>query len=65
MNKQTFPERLDAIEDEVAGLESMLDARTRTLWQAIQKIQAEVEAYRADLVALREYIETGAKRQGE
>lgn len=65
MSNPTIPERLDAIEDEVAGLESMIDARTRTLWQAIQKIQAEVEAYRADLVALREYIETGAPRQGE
>lgn len=47
MNKQTFPERLDAIEDEVVGLESMIDSRTRTLWQAIQKIQAELEQLKA------------------
>ena len=65
MRTPDIHERVGTLEDEVAGLESMLDARTRTLWQAIQKIQAEVEAYRADLVALREYIETGAKRQGE
>ena len=43
MATMTFPERLDRIEDEVAALESMIDARTRTLWQAIQKIQAELE----------------------
>jgi len=65
MSKPGPIERLDNLEDEVAALESMIDSRTRTLWQAIQKIQAEVEAYRADLVALREYIETGAPRQGE
>jgi hypothetical protein len=28
-----FPERLQVLEDEVAGLESMIDARTRRLWQ--------------------------------
>lgn len=47
MAAMTFPERLDRIEDEVAGLESMIDARTRTLWQAIQKIQAELEQLKA------------------
>lgn len=43
MTAPTLPERLDAIEDEVAGLESMIDARTRKLWSEIQKLQAIIE----------------------
>lgn len=42
MTAPTFPERLDRIEDEVAGLESMIDARTRRLWAEIEKIRAIV-----------------------
>ncbi len=40
MTAPTLPERLDRIEDEVAGLESMIDARTRTLWAEVSKLKA-------------------------
>jgi len=53
-----FPERLDRVEDEVAALESMVDARTRTLWQAIQKIQAE-------LAEVKEQLKQGAMQRRE
>lgn len=43
MTAPTLPERLDRIEDEVAALESMLDARTRTLWREVEKLQAGVK----------------------
>ena len=42
MNRPDLQERVLTLEDEVAGLESMLDARTRTLWAEIQKLQAQV-----------------------
>ena len=43
MTAPTLPERMDRIEDELAGLESMLDARTRTLWREVEKLQAGVK----------------------
>lgn len=43
MTAPTLSERLDRIEDELAGLESMLDARTRTLWREVEKLQAGVK----------------------
>lgn len=43
MTAPTLPERLDRIEDELAGLESMLDARTRTLWREVEKLQTGVK----------------------
>ena len=43
MSAPTLPERLDRVEDEVAALESMLDARTRTLWREVEKLQAGVK----------------------
>ena len=55
MNTPTLPERLDRIEDEVAGLESMIDARTRTLWAEVQKLQGIIE----------ELKQGAASRQGE
>ena len=48
MTAPTFPERLDRIEDEVAGLESMLDARTRRLWAEIEKLRAEVAEWKKE-----------------
>jgi len=42
MNKPDLYERLSTAEDEIKGLESMIDARTRKLWSEIQKLQAEV-----------------------
>ena len=39
-------ERLDRIEDELAGLDSALDARTRLLWQAVNEIRAQVAELR-------------------
>lgn len=42
MRAPTVPERLDRVEDEVAALESMIDARTRKLWQEIEKLRIEV-----------------------
>lgn len=47
MRTPDIHERVGTLEDELAGLESMIDARTRTLWQAIQKIQAELEQFKA------------------
>lgn len=43
MTASTLPERMARIEDELAGLESMLDARTRTLWREVEKLQAGVK----------------------
>lgn len=36
-------ERIQRLEDETAGLESMFGARTRKLWAEIVKLQAEVK----------------------
>lgn len=47
MTAPTLPERVQTLEDEVQALDSRLDSRTRTLWQAIQKIQAELEQLKA------------------
>ena len=43
MSRPDLQERVLKLEDELAGLESMLDARTRTLWAEIQKLQAQVK----------------------
>lgn len=43
MSAPTLPERLDRIEDELAGLESMVDSRTRILWREVEKLQAGVK----------------------
>lgn len=42
MKHETLGERLSRIEDELAGLDSALDARTRLLWQAVNEIRALV-----------------------
>ena len=42
----TKPERLEVIEDEVKGLESMIDSRTRKLWEEIVKLRTEVRELR-------------------
>ena len=42
MTAPTLIERLDRVEDEVAGLESMLDARTRKLWAEVIGLKAMV-----------------------
>lgn len=60
MSAPTLPERLDRIEDELAGLESMIDARTRTLWQSIEKLRGEA----ADLKKLQGTFDTARKAQG-
>lgn len=39
--------RMRTLADLIPSLSAMLDARTRTLWQAIQKIQAELEQLKA------------------
>lgn len=46
MNTPLFPERLTVIEDEIAGIESMVGSRTRKLWSDIVKLQAEVKELR-------------------
>ncbi len=51
MSASTFPERLDRVEDEVAGLESMIDARTRKLWQELEKLRAEVSELKKEKTA--------------
>ena len=47
-------ERLDRIEDELAGLDSALDARTRELWTALNSITAMIEELRDQLAHARE-----------
>lgn len=42
MKAPTFPERVQTLEDEVAGLESMIDARTRRLWKEIAGLKTQV-----------------------
>ncbi len=42
MRTPDIHERIATAEDEIKGLESMIDARTRKLWAEIQKLQAEV-----------------------
>lgn len=49
MSTRTFPERLDVLEDELAALDSQVDARTRRLW-------AEVEALKIQVADLRERL---------
>lgn len=46
MNPVTLPERLDRLEDELAGLDSALDARTRRLWQEVTAIRDLVDELR-------------------
>jgi hypothetical protein len=54
MNRPPLPELLARIEDEVAGLDSRLDARTRTLWLAIEQLRAEIAEFRKWLTELQE-----------
>jgi len=44
--KADIHERVQVLEDEVHGLDSMIDARTRKLWGEIQKLRAEVKELR-------------------
>jgi uncharacterized coiled-coil protein SlyX len=44
--KADISERVQNLEDEVRLQDSTLDARTRTLWSEIQKLQAEVKELR-------------------
>lgn len=60
MSVPNLPERVQTIEDELAGLESMIDSRTRTLWQSIEKLRGEV----ADLQRLHGNLKTAQKAQG-
>lgn len=50
MKMPDLHERIQRLEDETAGLESMFDARTRKLWAEIVKLQAEVKELRAGLL---------------
>ena len=40
-------ERVDTLEDEVKGLDSMIDSRTRKLWAEIVKLQQELESLKS------------------
>jgi len=46
MKMPDLHERIQRLEDETAGIESMFDARTRKLWAEIVKLQAEVKELR-------------------
>lgn len=54
MSTRTFPERLDVLEDELAALDSQVDARTRRLW-------AEVEGLKIQVADLRERLKEAMK----
>ena len=43
MTAPTLPERVQVLEDELAGMESMIDSRTRVLWCEVEKLQAGVK----------------------
>jgi prefoldin subunit 5 len=60
MRRPDLPERVQTLEDELAGLESMIDSRTRILWQSIEKLRGEM----ADLQRLHGNLETAQKAQG-
>lgn len=42
MKRPELQERVQVLEDEVHGLESALDARTKLLWQEVKELRAEV-----------------------
>jgi flagellar capping protein FliD len=46
MENLPLPERLTRIEDEIALLDSSLDAKTRELWQAFDMLRAQVDDLR-------------------
>lgn len=58
--KADISERVATLEDEVQAMDSMIDARTRRLWQEVETLKDTLEAFRVDLAALRAYIEKGA-----
>lgn len=47
-------ERLSRIEDELAGLDSALDARTRELWTALNTVMAALDELRDRYARARE-----------
>ncbi len=50
MTQLPLPERLTRIEDEIALFDSALDARTRLLWQEVEKLRGELAEIRSALV---------------
>lgn len=46
MRTPDLSERVATLEDELQGLDSALDARTRNLWQAVTEIRAQVDELR-------------------
>lgn len=43
MNAPSLVERIEVLEDEVQGLEGMVDARTRRLWAEIETLRTIVK----------------------
>lgn len=41
--KADISQRVQVLEDEVHGFDSMIDARTRKLWSEIVKLQTEIK----------------------
>lgn len=54
MNHEPIGERLSRIEDELALVDSSLDARTLELWTAFNSITAMIEELRDQLAHARE-----------
>lgn len=52
MRQAPLPERVEALEHEVSGLESTIDARTRKLWGKIEELQQEVMRLRGQKVEI-------------
>lgn len=50
MNHEPIGERLTRIEDELALVDSSLDAQTRLLWQEVEKLRGELAEIRSALV---------------
>ena len=46
---KSLPERLDNLEDELAALDSQVDARTRRLWAEIEGLKIQVADLRERL----------------
>ena len=52
MVMKPLPERVQALEDEVQGLDSALDSRTRRLWVEVVAIKALVASLRDEIAQL-------------
>ena len=63
MNDLSLADRISRIEDELAGLDSALDARTRLLWQELSAIKRMVAELRDQYARTRTRAEVSSSCQ--